>query len=131
MVNSHRPEMSSAADGTTRVVECSAVVAAAERNSTRQIANPVRRVIVCTLDVEVREVTTTTITIGPPSQLVEFAALCRDSREDGIFPLSTNDRKLSATEVLRAYKRTPAAFGKALFAVQVGLRGGSGLPEER
>jgi hypothetical protein len=57
--------------------------------------------------VEVREVTTTTITIEPPSQLVEFAALCRDSREDGIFPLLSNDRRLSATEVLRAYKRQP------------------------
>jgi transposase len=28
-------------------------------------------------------------------------------REDGVFPLLTNDRKLSATEVLRAYKRQP------------------------
>jgi transposase len=29
------------------------------------------------------------------------------AREDGVFPLLTNDRKLSATEVLRAYKRQP------------------------
>ena len=28
-------------------------------------------------------------------------------REDGVFPLLRNDRKLSATEVLRAYKRQP------------------------
>ena len=28
-------------------------------------------------------------------------------REDGVFPLLTNDRKLSATEVLQAYKRQP------------------------
>ena len=28
-------------------------------------------------------------------------------REDGVFPLLTNDRTLSATEVLRAYKRQP------------------------
>jgi transposase len=29
------------------------------------------------------------------------------AHEDGVFPLLTNDRKLSATEVLRAYKRQP------------------------
>jgi hypothetical protein len=34
-------------------------------------------------------------------------ALSEAEREDGVFPLLTNDRKLSATEVLRAYKRQP------------------------
>jgi transposase len=34
-------------------------------------------------------------------------AISEAEREDGVFPLVTNDRKLSATEVLRAYKRQP------------------------
>jgi transposase len=34
-------------------------------------------------------------------------ALSEAEQEDGVFPLLTNDRKLSATEVLRAYKRQP------------------------
>lgn len=34
-------------------------------------------------------------------------ALSEAEREDGVFPLLTNDRKLSATEVLKAYKRQP------------------------
>jgi transposase len=34
-------------------------------------------------------------------------ALSEAELEDGVFPLLTNDRKLSATEVLRAYKRQP------------------------
>src|SRR5665213_437009 len=34
-------------------------------------------------------------------------SLSETEREDGVFPLLTNDRKLSATEVLRAYKRQP------------------------
>lgn len=34
-------------------------------------------------------------------------AISEAEREDGVFPLLTNDRKLSAAEVLRAYKRQP------------------------
>ena len=34
-------------------------------------------------------------------------SLSEAEREDGVFPLLTNDRKLSATEVLQAYKRQP------------------------
>jgi transposase len=34
-------------------------------------------------------------------------ALSEAEREDGVFPLLTNDRKFSATEVLQAYKRQP------------------------
>jgi transposase len=34
-------------------------------------------------------------------------ALSQAEREDGVFPLLTNDRSLSAEEVLRAYKRQP------------------------
>jgi transposase len=34
-------------------------------------------------------------------------SLSEAEREDGVFPLLTNDRELSATEVLRAYKRQP------------------------
>jgi transposase len=34
-------------------------------------------------------------------------ALLQAEREDGVFPLLTNDRTLSAEEVLRAYKRQP------------------------
>jgi transposase len=34
-------------------------------------------------------------------------ALSAAEREDGVFPLLTNDRKLSATELLQAYKRQP------------------------
>jgi transposase len=34
-------------------------------------------------------------------------AIAEAAHEDGVFPLLTNDRKLSATEVLRAYKRQP------------------------
>ena len=35
-------------------------------------------------------------------------AISEAEREDGVFPLLTNDRKLSATEVLQAYKRRPS-----------------------
>jgi transposase len=38
---------------------------------------------------------------------LDVEALSEAEREDGVFPLLTNDRKLSATEVLRAYKRQP------------------------
>jgi len=38
---------------------------------------------------------------------VDAAALEIAERQDGIFPLLTNDRQLSAEEVLRAYKRQP------------------------
>jgi transposase len=38
---------------------------------------------------------------------LNLEAISEAEREDGIFPLLTNDRKLSATEVLRAYKRQP------------------------
>jgi transposase len=38
---------------------------------------------------------------------LNLEALSEAEREDGVFPLLTNDRKLSATEVLRAYKRQP------------------------
>src|SRR3954447_1552111 len=38
---------------------------------------------------------------------LDLEALSEAEREDGVFPLLTNDRKLSATEVLRAYKRQP------------------------
>jgi transposase len=38
---------------------------------------------------------------------LNLEALSEAEREDGAFPLLTNDRKLSATEVLRAYKRQP------------------------
>jgi transposase len=34
-------------------------------------------------------------------------AISEAEREDGVFPLLTNDRKLSATEVIQAYKRQP------------------------
>jgi transposase len=34
-------------------------------------------------------------------------AIAEAEREDGVFPLLTNDRELSATEVLQAYKRQP------------------------
>ena len=34
-------------------------------------------------------------------------AISEAEREDGVFPLLTNDRKLTATEVLQAYKRQP------------------------
>jgi transposase len=34
-------------------------------------------------------------------------AISESEREDGVFPLLTNDRELSATEVLQAYKRQP------------------------
>lgn len=34
-------------------------------------------------------------------------ALSQSQRQDGVFPLLTNDRELSAEEVLRAYKRQP------------------------
>jgi len=39
--------------------------------------------------------------------LLNVEALAEAEREDGVFPLLTNDRKLSATEVLQAYKRQP------------------------
>jgi transposase len=38
---------------------------------------------------------------------LNLEAISEAEREDGVFPLLTNDRKLSATEVLRAYKRQP------------------------
>jgi transposase len=38
---------------------------------------------------------------------LNMEALSEAEREDGVFPLLTNDRTLSATEVLRAYKRQP------------------------
>jgi transposase len=38
---------------------------------------------------------------------LNLEALGEAEREDGVFPLVTNDRKLSAAEVLRAYKRQP------------------------
>src|SRR3954469_3566326 len=38
---------------------------------------------------------------------LDLEALSEAEREDGVFPLLTNDRKLSASEVLRAYKRQP------------------------
>jgi transposase len=38
---------------------------------------------------------------------LNLEALSEAEREDGVFPLLTNDRTLSATEVLRAYKRQP------------------------
>jgi transposase len=38
---------------------------------------------------------------------MNLEAISEAEREDGVFPLLTNDRKLSATEVLQAYKRQP------------------------
>src|SRR3954470_22596326 len=38
---------------------------------------------------------------------LNLEALSEAEREDGVFPLLTNDRELNATEVLRAYKRQP------------------------
>jgi len=38
---------------------------------------------------------------------LNVAALSEAEREDGVFPLLANDRELSATEVLQAYKRQP------------------------
>ena len=38
---------------------------------------------------------------------LNIEAISEAEREDGVFPLLTNDRKLSATEVLQAYKRQP------------------------
>jgi transposase len=38
---------------------------------------------------------------------LDQAALSRAEREDGLFPLISNDRTLSAEQVLRAYKRQP------------------------
>jgi transposase len=38
---------------------------------------------------------------------LNLVAISEAEREDGVFPLLTNDRKLSATEVLQAYKRQP------------------------
>jgi transposase len=38
---------------------------------------------------------------------LDVEALSEAEREDGVFPLLTNDRQLNATEVLRAYKRQP------------------------
>jgi transposase len=38
---------------------------------------------------------------------LNLEAIAEAEREDGVFPLLTNDRKLSATEVLQAYKRQP------------------------
>src|SRR4051794_16996595 len=41
------------------------------------------------------------------SWTLNLEALSEAEREDGVFPLLTNDRKLGAAEVLRAYKRQP------------------------
>jgi transposase len=41
------------------------------------------------------------------SWALDPAALAEAEREDGIFPLLSNDRQLTAEEVLRAYKRQP------------------------
>jgi transposase len=41
------------------------------------------------------------------SWVLNLEALAEAEREDGVFPLLTNDRKLSATEVIQAYKRQP------------------------
>jgi transposase len=38
---------------------------------------------------------------------LNLEAISEAEREDGVFPLLTNDRELSPTEVLRAYKRQP------------------------
>jgi len=38
---------------------------------------------------------------------LNLEAVTESERDDGVFPLLTNDRKLSATEVLQAYKRQP------------------------
>jgi transposase len=38
---------------------------------------------------------------------LNLEAISEAEREDGVFPLLTNDRKLSATDVVRAYKRQP------------------------
>jgi transposase len=38
---------------------------------------------------------------------LDVEALSEAEREDGVFPLLTNDRELGATEVLQAYKRQP------------------------
>jgi len=38
---------------------------------------------------------------------LDVEAIAEAEWEDGVFPLLTNDRKLSATEVLQAYKRQP------------------------
>jgi transposase len=38
---------------------------------------------------------------------LNLEAISEAEREDGVFPLLTNDRKLTATEILRAYKRQP------------------------
>jgi transposase len=38
---------------------------------------------------------------------LNLEAISEAEREDGVFPLLTNDRKLSGTEVLQAYKRQP------------------------
>jgi transposase len=38
---------------------------------------------------------------------LNLEAISAAEREDGVFPLLTNDRKLSATELLQAYKRQP------------------------
>ncbi len=38
---------------------------------------------------------------------LDLEAMSKAEREDGVFPLLTNDRVLGATEVLRAYKRQP------------------------
>ena len=38
---------------------------------------------------------------------LNLEALSEAEREDGVFPLLTNDRKLTATEVIQAYKRQP------------------------
>jgi transposase len=42
-----------------------------------------------------------------PTWKLDVEALSEAEREDGAFPLLTNDRELSAAEVLRAYKRQP------------------------
>jgi transposase len=39
--------------------------------------------------------------------MLNLEALSEAEREDGVFPLLTNDRKLTSTEVIQAYKRQP------------------------
>src|SRR6201999_3323296 len=39
--------------------------------------------------------------------MLNLEALSEAEREDGVFPLLMNDRKLTSTEVIQAYKRQP------------------------
>ena len=58
---------------------------------------------------------------------VNAARLAEDASGDGIFPLITNEKTMSAKELLLAYKHQPMI--KKRFAAQDGLRGGSGVSE--